>query len=162
MATFKLDLDPGMLPGHAGAAQALDRQADAGGGSRYGYPHAVFVRALGDALQGGPGEVAADLSEDQVYRVRDMIDDALAQVPPGSPPAVVLRAVIGQWDAFAGWDLAKANQRDSDNGLHQRSRTAVAARGDVVPAPAASSAPGLPEDGVSAAPVGGGGPAQEG
>jgi hypothetical protein len=124
--TFTLDLPEGALPDD-GAALAIDRQADVGHAAVRGHPDGLFLRALARAVADGSGEVAVSLGEDWAYRVRDALDDALTPLPAGSPAAVTLRAVLAAWDAFTGWELEAARQRDRDNGLRVRDRTAVAA-----------------------------------
>ena len=49
----------------------------------------------------------------------------LLALPPGCAEALPLRRLMGQFDACTGWDPAQARQRDTDNGLSPRARTAV-------------------------------------
>lgn len=120
---FTFDLGPEAPPGEH-LAVLLDREADRAGRGNRDCGHVLFVRALAAAVarlgESGTGQVSVPLDEASAYRVRDMLDSVLA-----ATGSAHLRQLLGQFDAYTSWNDAQARQRDTDNGLQVRARTAV-------------------------------------
>lgn len=125
MTTFTVDL--GDAPDGADlavVARAIDMQAHHQGRTTGGAGYVQCVQAIGNAVAAGGGPVEVDAERTDYYRVRDLLDDALAGLDDAA--AAVVLAVLGQWDAFAGWDAEEAERRDDANGQPgSRARTVL-------------------------------------